>query len=234
MVERSLHRRQHVVSVIINAAFFVLLGAFFASARRYISDVPMSILTLVDHAQSPAVASLRRCISVLSDHDHGFWIPMVGAGRGWSADCFRMAAVPMLLMVGTLHRRFVQRLDTWPCRLCLLLVGSAAEKLAIVRELQSREECCLDSFSLKVKDMCVGIESADPLPPHLVRFVSDVFENIAVTNIRCVFFCIGEHAGLSEPWECTGPDNASCIPHVGGVQLGPETCHLVRHLVGLV
>ena len=166
-----------------------VMGAFFASARRYTSDVSMSILTLVDHAQSPAVTSLRRCISVLSDQDHEFWNPLVGAGRRWSEDCVRMAAAPMLLTVGSLYRRFVARLDTWPWRLGFLLVGSSpAEKLAIVRELQSRGECCLDSFSLKVKAMCVGIESADPLPHHLVQFVSDVFKNIAVTNIRSEFF----------------------------------------------
>ena len=180
------------------------MRACVSSARPYTSGAGKSIISLVDLSKSPAVVCLRRCFQVMSDELHAFWLPLVGAGRGWSPDTYHLASVPLLVEIGSEWKRFIYALDSWPWRLASLLTDvSVDEKFGIVKELQDASGCCLDAFSSIVKGLCAGIAHADPLPDILVRFLSDVFGSIPHHQYpQRVLLRERSHEGFCKSWEC--------------------------------
>ena len=162
-----------------------IMGPLFTTSSSRMTSAPVcNVLAFVDVSKSPAVRSIDECMARLGQDTHQSWRPLAGSDRAWTPELYHLASVPMWVMAGHLHKRFVLPVHQWPLRLGQLVVDGATEetRAAIARDFCSCVHC--GPFANAVRRSRGIACPADVLSPGCLSFFKDVFEAVPVTNVR--------------------------------------------------
>ena len=164
-----------------------IMGSFFKAAKRYSSEsASSSLLKLLDQQVSPVTQALGRYSAILNDEAHPHWRGF-SFGRLWTPKLYQTAAVPMLVEIGSLFRRFDTDLDVWPWRLGKLCLDetSEADKRAIGFQLKCcSAECCLTPEDTISRDFKALVQEDGSMDRGDLQRLADVFLCTPLTNIR--------------------------------------------------
>ena len=178
-----------------------LMGDFFISARSNGDTKNQSIVTLVDTLGSPVASVIKSLFDALQDDSHPSWQPLIGGGRTWDAHLYHMAAVPMLIEVGSIIKRFVLSTQRWPWRLAwLVLDDPECEKVVQIQNktanaLFQARPCCLDPFTSSFRARCGTRDRV--FDAANIGWLGDVMQQVPLTNIGCELHFASAHMRTS-------------------------------------
>ena len=160
-----------------------------------------------DKNRACKIIELLREMLILPRHDNWFLLNSLLGGQEIWTDSFIMKCRHCLLsLMGGFHRRMVRRWKQWPWLLCHVVDPrrSMEHRQSWAQALWDASPCCLDSFSLKLRDRLSGPEGL--FEPAVQRFIRQMLNQSVYTTSLCesMFGCFRQWAARSrKPLRCS-------------------------------